>query len=169
MSVGVLPKLLFLLSDSFWHLLTAYDSSWQILSAFDSRWQLLTAHNIFWHLLTAYDSLWQLMSAYDSLCQLTTSFDIFWHLLTAFDSLWQLMAAHDSFLQFLTVNDSFWEPPCLSSSQELRSACWFWFGLGLDNSILLNSANFSIGAQGGGSNFFSLQKWSCGEILTYLD
>ena len=39
---------------------------------------------------------------------------------------------------------------------------WFWFDLGLDNSIFLNSANFLIGAQGKGSNIFSLQKWSCG-------
>ena len=41
--------------------------------------------------------------------------------------------------------------------------------MGLDNSIFLNSANFLIGAQGGGANNFSLQKWSSGEILTFLD
>ena len=72
----------------------------------------MSAFNSFWQLLIDFDSFWQLMTAFDSLQ----------HLMAVYDSLWKFMTAFDSFLQFLTVNDSFWQPPCLSSSQELRSA-----------------------------------------------
>ena len=61
------------------------------------------------------------------------------------------MAAYDSFLQFLTVNDSFWQPPCLSSSQELWSAC---YSLLLASNCASHQCNFKLSGLGINYGFF---------------
>ena len=52
-----------------------------------------------------------------------TAYNIFWQLLTSFDNFWQLSTVYHSLSQ-LKTNDSSWQPSSLSSSQELRSACF---------------------------------------------
>ena len=119
-----------------WQLRIAYDSKWQLRIAYDSFWWLLTVCDSFWQLLTAFESLWRLMKACDSLFKLLTAFDNLWQLFTAYasfwqlkivvDSLWHFLTAYDNFWQLTTIFDSLWQLPCLSSSQELRSACFTW-------------------------------------------
>ena len=84
----------------------------------------MTTFDSFWQPLTAYDSLWQLLTSFESFWHHLTAFDIFWQLITAYHSKWKLMTAFDSLSQQMKANDSFWQPSGLSSSQELRSACF---------------------------------------------
>ena len=61
-------------------------------------------------------------------------------------------------MTFLDLEFAHWTGDVFLCITKGFSRIFIRFGLGLDNSILLNSANFLIGAQGKGSNIFSLQK-----------
>ena len=66
------------------------------------------------------------------------AFDSFWLHLTPYDNFWQLPPQ-------MKANDSFRHPSCLSSSQELRSACLYFFFINKPKSCTCIKKNFQKG------------------------